>query len=66
MNKAAINATESTLSANDILIVDDTADNLRLLSKTLIAEGYQVRCAINGSVALLSIKTRIPDLILLD
>lgn len=65
-----INATTTTsineLSTNNILIVDDTPDNLRLLSKTLTKEGYQVRCAINGSIALLTIKTKIPDLILLD
>ena len=52
--------------ANDILIVDDTPDNLRLLSKTLNNEGYKVRCAIGGSLALLAIKAKIPDLILLD
>ena len=52
--------------ANDILIVDDTPDNLRLLSKTLSNEGYKVRCAIGGSLALLAIKAKIPDLILLD
>ncbi len=57
---------KSELSANNILIVDDTPDNLRLLSKALTKEGYQVRCAINGSMALLTIKTKIPDLILLD
>ncbi len=57
---------KTELSANNILIVDDTPDNLRLLSKALTKEGYQVRCAINGSMALLTIKTKIPDLILLD
>ena len=57
---------KSELSANNILIVDDTPDNLRLLSKALIREGYQVRCAINGTMALLTIKTKLPDLILLD
>lgn len=51
---------------NNILIVDDTPDNLRLLSKTLIQEGYQVRCAVNGSMALLTIQAKLPDLILLD
>ncbi|MEL6579606.1 MAG: EAL domain-containing protein [Cyanobacteria bacterium J06621_12] len=66
MNKAAKNDIKTDLSANDILIVDDTADNLNLLSKTLIKEGYKARCAINASIALLSIKTKIPDLILLD
>jgi diguanylate cyclase (GGDEF)-like protein len=66
MINAAITTSNNELSTNNILIVDDTADNLRLLSKTLTKEGYQVRCAINGSIALLTIKTKIPDLILLD
>ena len=60
------NQIDYELSVNDILIVDDTPDNLRLLSKTLTKEGYQVRCAINGSMALLTIKAKMPDLILLD
>ena len=66
MTNASINTKNIESSANNILIVDDTPDNLRLLSKTLTKEGYQVRCAINGSMALLTIKTKIPDLILLD
>jgi diguanylate cyclase (GGDEF)-like protein len=50
----------------DILIVDDTPDNLRLLSKILINEGYNVRKALNGKMALTAVATVIPDLILLD
>jgi diguanylate cyclase (GGDEF)-like protein len=49
-----------------ILVVDDIADNLQILSKTLTQEGYQVRCAKNGSTALLGASTILPDLILLD
>ena len=66
MSKIVRNTTKTELPANNILIVDDTPDNLRLLSKTLSKEGYQVRCAIDGSMALLTIATKIPDLILLD
>jgi diguanylate cyclase (GGDEF)-like protein len=68
MINAAITTSNNETSTNNILIVDDTPDNLRLLSKTLTKEGYQVRCAINGAIAiaLLTIKTKIPDLILLD
>lgn len=66
MINAAPTYSKIELSADNILIVDDTPDNLRLLSKTLIKEGYQVRCAINGAMALSTIKTKIPDLILLD
>ncbi|MGB3533667.1 MAG: response regulator [Microcoleaceae cyanobacterium] len=49
-----------------VLIVDDTPDNLRLLSATLSEQGYEVRCAINGKLALMAIKNELPDLILLD
>ena len=66
MENATLVTPKLTLSINNILIVDDTPDNLRLLSKTLIQEGYKVRCAVNGSMALLTIKAKLPDLILLD
>ncbi|CAD0226047.1 Histidine kinase response regulator hybrid protein [Planktothrix agardhii] len=49
-----------------ILIVDDTPDNLRLLSKTLSEQGYEVQCAINGKLALMAVQHESPDLILLD
>ncbi|NJM46544.1 MAG: response regulator [Alkalinema sp. RU_4_3] len=49
-----------------ILIVDDTPGNLRLLSSALVQQGYAVRNAINGSLALSGAKTIRPDLILLD
>ncbi|MBW4657154.1 MAG: EAL domain-containing protein [Drouetiella hepatica Uher 2000/2452] len=50
----------------DILIVDDTPENLRLLSTILIRQGYGVRKAINGKIALMAAQTVQPDLILLD
>jgi two-component system sensor histidine kinase/response regulator len=50
----------------DILIVDDTPDNLRLLSAVLKAENYSVRKATNGEMALRAIDFASPDLILLD
>ncbi|HEY9668381.1 MAG TPA: adenylate/guanylate cyclase domain-containing protein, partial [Coleofasciculaceae cyanobacterium] len=50
----------------DILVVDDTPDNLRLLSTMLAEQGYNVRKAISGQMALMSAKTVLPDLILLD
>ena len=49
-----------------ILVVDDTADNLRLLSIMLSEKGYKVRKALNGNMALNTIKTMPPDLLLLD
>jgi diguanylate cyclase (GGDEF)-like protein len=66
MENATLVTNKSALSTSNILIVDDTPDNLRLLSKTLSQEGYQVRCAVNGSMALLTIQVKLPDLILLD
>ena len=49
-----------------ILIVDDAPHNLQLLSSTLSHQGYNVRCAKNGRMALMGIEHDIPDLILLD
>ena len=49
-----------------ILIVDDTPDNLRLLSSLLQSHGYSVRQAINGNLALQAAQLNPPDLILLD
>ncbi|MEH1791477.1 two-component system response regulator [Nostoc sp.] len=50
----------------DILIVDDMADNLRVLSSILTREGYNVRKALNWQMALTATQTVLPDLILLD
>ena len=58
-------ASETQQKAN-ILIVDDTPNNLRFLSSMLIEAGYKVRKAINGVMALRSIQAEPPDLILLD
>ncbi len=49
-----------------ILVVDDSPDNLRVLSSTLTRRGYQVRCATSGEMALASVQYVPPDLILLD
>ena len=51
---------------NNILIVDDIADNLRVLSNTLSEQGYKIRCAKNGVTALKAATKIVPDLILLD
>ncbi len=50
----------------DILIVDDTPANLRLLSDMLVEQGYHVRMAPNGRLALTSAQANPPDLVLLD
>ncbi|MBF0408183.1 MAG: response regulator [Candidatus Riflebacteria bacterium] len=51
---------------NIILVIDDTPPNLELLSTILKKEGYDVRPAISGKVALKASHLQIPDLILLD
>ncbi len=50
----------------DILIVDDTPDNIRFLSAMLLEQGYNVRKALNGQMALTASQSLPPDLILLD
>jgi PleD family two-component response regulator len=51
---------------NDILVVDDTPANLRLLFRLLTEQGYRVRAVSSGANALESIQQALPDLILLD
>lgn len=50
----------------DILVVDDTPANLRLLSKMLNEQGYRVRPVPDGRLALAAAQAKPPDLILLD
>jgi two-component system, sensor histidine kinase and response regulator len=50
----------------DILLVDDTPDNLRVLSAMLTNQGFEVRKALKGQRAIVSAQTDLPDLILLD
>jgi signal transduction histidine kinase len=52
--------------AGEILIVDDTPDNLRYLSYLLTDHGYNVRKALNGQLALDAALLEPPDLVLLD
>ncbi len=49
-----------------ILIVDDVPDNIRLLSRMLENDGYQLSSAVNGRQALKLAGSCAPDLILLD
>jgi len=53
-------------SETNILIVDDTPDNLRLLTKILEYQGYIIRKSLNGRMALQGAERHPPDLILLD
>jgi len=59
-----------TLEANQvkaqILVVDDMIDNVKLLSDILSSEGYKVRKALSGEMALMGAKASPVDIILLD
>ncbi len=65
-----IHIDSNTLAINkvvpDILVVEDRPDNIRLLSNMLTDQGYKVRKAVNGMMALTAVQISIPDLILLD
>lgn len=49
-----------------ILVVDDLLENLRLLASILVEQGYDVRRAPDGAIALSNVPRFKPDLILLD
>jgi len=49
-----------------ILAVDDSQDSLVMMTAILAAEGYDVRPADSGTLALASVESTKPDLILLD
>ncbi|MFQ4140870.1 ATP-binding protein [Chlorogloeopsis sp. ULAP02] len=50
----------------DILVIDDTPENLNLLSAMLTEQGYKVRSVTKGSTGLRGATAAPPDLILLD
>jgi DNA-binding response OmpR family regulator len=49
-----------------ILLVDDDPDTLRLLSKRLMACGYEIFLASDGVAAMTEVRRQSPDLIVLD
>jgi len=49
-----------------VLIVDDSAQNIDILSAMLTRKGYRVRAVQDGNDALLEVATAAPDIILLD
>lgn len=61
-NQERIKGTQS----GRILVVDDTAANLQLLTNLLTEEGYTVHPASDGALALQFVQNILPDLILLD
>jgi class 3 adenylate cyclase len=52
-------------SAN-VLVVDDTPQNVKLLTDLLMLNGYRVESAQSGEEALAKIAASIPDIVLLD
>ncbi|MEW8073763.1 MAG: EAL domain-containing protein [Candidatus Thiodiazotropha endolucinida] len=61
-----MNQINNILVNADILLVDDTVENLQLLTNILRTKGCRVRGAISGQLALVSVAKQIPDLIILD
>ncbi len=51
---------------DSVLIIDDKPENINLLARILLKEGYHVRSSTNASHALLTIQKKIPEIILLD
>jgi signal transduction histidine kinase len=61
-----MNSEPNKTSKENILVVDDTPDNVRLLTAMLSEQGYKVRKALNGPMAITACQMVLPDLILLD
>lgn len=57
---------DENISDSTILIVDDSANNVKYLNSLLTAKGFKTKIASNGLQALEIIGIRSPDLILLD
>jgi two-component system alkaline phosphatase synthesis response regulator PhoP len=49
-----------------ILIADDEPDILEIVKYNLLAEGYEVYCAMNGTEAIALAKKELPSMIILD
>jgi len=56
----------SAIKKASILVVDDTPENLYVLSDMLKSEKYEVRPVTSGALALSAAKNNPPDIILLD
>jgi DNA-binding response OmpR family regulator len=57
---------DSHIGKREILVVDDDPSMLELLVDVLSSEGFEVRSAANGKLALQSVMTRPPHMILMD
>ncbi|MFS8116940.1 MAG: response regulator [Microcoleus sp.] len=61
-----MNSTLPKTNRANILVVDDTPENLRLLAGILSEKGYKVRPVPNGKLAVSAAQKMPPDLVLLD
>src|SRR2546428_132993 len=58
--------TEQAVTKGNIMVVDDSPANLKLLEDVLLGHGYDVRSFPRGRLALAAADQEPPDLILLD
>jgi two-component system alkaline phosphatase synthesis response regulator PhoP len=49
-----------------IFVVEDEPDILELVRYNLVQHGYEVACVLSGEEALAQIRSRLPDLVILD
>src|SRR4029077_3187834 len=54
------------MAGETILVVDDSAVNLKLAAAVLRGDGYRVLLASNAEQALMMLRTTLPDLVLVD
>jgi CheY-like chemotaxis protein len=54
------------IAAHRILIVDDNATNLKLVAYLMKANGYEVDTALDAELAMEAIRSRRPDVVLMD
>jgi two-component system response regulator MprA len=54
------------MSLPSVLVVDDDAPVRRMLTRTLSAEGWDVRAAADGGAALAAVEQSVPDAVVLD
>lgn len=62
----SMNGLQQHKSYADVLIIDDSRDNLAVLDQLLTAQGYEVRVACDGAAGIRAARVQAPDLILLD
>ncbi len=66
MNNYSSTTKNDVTDQDVIMIVDDNPDSLKLLSDILSEQGFQVRQALNGQLALAAAKQQPPGLFILD